>query len=96
MRWMLRLRHLAPIYGEHPVAPERNDWLLLDIVPHVLHTGHIHVYGVGEYKGVRLINSGTFENETPYIKSLGIEVTVGKVPVLDLRDLSVKIEDFSG
>jgi len=96
MRWMLRLRHLAPIYGEHPVAPERNDWLLLDIVPHVLHTGHIHVYGVGEYKGVRLINSGTFENETPYIKSLGIEVTVGKVPVLDLRDLSVEIEDFSG
>lgn len=95
MRWMLRLRHLAPIYGEHPLSPEREDWLLIDQMPHILHTGHIHVYGVGEYKGVRVVNSGTFENETPYIKSLGIEVTVGKVPILDLRDLKIEVKDFS-
>ncbi len=95
MTWMLRLRHLAPIYGEHPISPEREDWLLLDQVPHVLHTGHIHVYGVGEHNGVKVVNSGTFENETPYIKSLGIEVTVGKAILLDLRNLGVEVKDFS-
>jgi len=94
MIWMLRLRHLAPIYGEHPISPEGEDWLLLNTVPHVLHTGHIHVYGVGGYKGVKLINSGTFENETPYIKSLGIEVTVGRVPILDLASLEVEVKEF--
>ncbi len=95
MRWILRLRHLAPIYGEHPIAPESEDWLLIDQVPHVLHVGHIHVYGVGEYNGVKIVNSGTFENETPYIKSLGIEVTVGKAPILDLKSREVEVKDFS-
>ncbi|MEM4581251.1 MAG: DNA-directed DNA polymerase II small subunit [Candidatus Korarchaeum sp.] len=95
MSWMLRLRSLAPIYGEHPISPEERDWLILLEVPNVLHTGHIHVYGVGEHRGVKLINSGTFENETPYIRSLGIEVTVGRVPVLDLKNLSVEVMNFS-
>ena len=95
MSWMLRLRNLAPIYGEHPLSPEERDWLVLTEVPNVIHTGHIHVYGVGEYRGVKLINSGTFENETPYIKSLGIEVTVGKVPVLNLKNLDLEVMDFS-
>lgn len=95
MSWVLRLRNLAPIYGEHPLSPEERDWLTLEEVPNVIHMGHIHVYGVGEYRSVKLINSGTFENETPYIKSLGIEVTVGKVPVLDLKNLNVELLDFS-
>ncbi len=95
MRWILRLRHLAPIYGEHPIAPESEDWLLLDQIPHVLHVGHIHVYGVGEYNGVKVVNSGTFENETPYIKSLGIEVTVGKAPILNLGNMEIEVMDFS-
>ncbi len=95
MRWILRLRHLAPIYGEHPISPESEDWLLVDQIPHVLHVGHIHVYGVGEYNGVKIVNSGTFENETPYIKSLGIEVTVGKAPILDLKSMEIEVKDFS-
>lgn len=95
MSWMLKLRSLAPVYGEHPISPESRDWLVLTEVPNVLHTGHVHVYGVGEYKGVKLINSGTFENETPYIRSLGIEVTVGKVPILNLKNLYVETRDFS-
>lgn len=95
MRWMLRLRHLAPIYGEHSLSPESEDWMLIDQLPHLLHSGHIHVYGVGEYKGVNIVNSGTFENETPYIKSLGVEVTVGKVPIFNLMDLKIEVKDFS-
>ncbi len=94
MRWLIKLRHLAPIWGEHPISPESIDWLLIDEVPDILHTGHVHVYGVGEYKGIRVVNSGTFEEETPYIRSLGIKVTVGKVPIVDLSNLEVKIKEF--
>jgi DNA polymerase II small subunit len=94
MSWILRLRNLVPIYGEHPISPEERDWLLIENPPNLFHTGHVHVYGVGDYRGVKLVNSGTFENETPYIRSLGIEVTVGKVPVLNLENLEIKIMDF--
>lgn len=94
MSWILKLRNLVPIYGEHPISPEERDWLLIENPPNIFHTGHVHVYGVGDYKGVKLINSGTFENETPYIRSLGIEVTVGKVPILNMENLEVEIMDF--
>jgi len=94
METLLMLRHLAPIYGEHPIAPGSRDELVIEEVPDVLCMGHIHVYGIGEYKGVKLINPGTFQEETPYIRKMGIEVTPGTVPVLDLGTMNVSLERF--
>ena len=94
METLLVLRHLAPIYGEHPIAPGGRDELVIEEVPDVLCMGHVHVYGIGEYKGVKLINPGTFQEETPYIRKMGIEVTPGTVPVLDLKTMSVSLEKF--
>ncbi len=94
MAHLLRARHLAPMYGEHPIAPESRDWLVIEEVPEVVHMGHVHVFGVGAYKNVRLINSGTFQAETPYIKKMGITATPGIFPVLSLHDLSVRPLDL--
>ena len=95
MSWMLRLRSLAPIYGEHPLNPGEEDYLTIVQPPNLIHTGHVHVYGIGEYKGVVLVNSGTFENETPYIKSMGIRATVGTAISVDLRDLGARLLRFT-
>lgn len=94
METLLMLRHLAPIYGEHPIAPGNRDELVIEEAPDVLCMGHIHVYGIGEYKGVKLVNPGTFQEETPYIRKMGIEVTPGTVPVLDLRTMNISLERF--
>ncbi|MDK2464791.1 MAG: DNA-directed DNA polymerase II small subunit [Candidatus Korarchaeota archaeon] len=94
MRQLLRARHLAPMYGEHPIAPESRDWLVIEEVPEVVHMGHVHIFGVGVYRGVRLINSGTFQAETPYIKKMGITATPGIYPILSLHDLSVRPLDL--
>ncbi len=94
MMQLLKARHLAPMYGEHPIAPESRDWLVIEEVPEVVHMGHVHVFGVGAYKNVRLINSGTFQAETPYIKKMGITATPGIFPVLSLYDLSARPLDL--
>ncbi len=95
MEVLLKSRHLAPSMEVTPIIPWREDHLLLEEVPHVLATGHIHVAAFRLYRGVRLVNSGTFQDQTKLQKGVGLEPTVGTVAVVDLRDLTVRFERFA-
>src|SRR5207247_1897106 len=62
MKAMLRMRHLAPIYGgKTPIAPEAEDHLIIDEIPDIFATGHVHAAGVDQYRGVVLVNSSTWQ-----------------------------------
>lgn len=100
MEELLRRRHLAPIYGspmggKTPIAPEKEDYLVIDEVPDVLHCGHLHKYGCGEYRGVLMINSATFQKQTIFMKRQGISPTPGHVPIVDLQKKEVKAINFA-
>ena len=83
MEELLQKRHLAPIYGERtPLASELEDYLVIDEVPDVFHTGHVHINTYRKFKGVHLINSGTFQTQTEFQKIYNIEPTPAEVPVL--------------
>ena len=83
MEELLQKRHLAPIYGERtPLASELEDYLVIDEVPDVFHTGHIHINSYKKYKGVHLINSGTFQTQTEFQKIYNINPTPAEVPIL--------------
>ena len=44
---MLKRRHLAPCYGRRtPIAADIIDRLIIDPIPEVVHTGHVHIYGI--------------------------------------------------
>ena len=83
MQELLQKRHLAPIYGERtPLASELEDYLVIDEVPDVFHTGHIHINSYRRYKGVHMINSGTFQTQTEFQKIYNINPTPAEVPIL--------------
>ena len=83
MEELLQKRHLAPIYGERtPLASELEDYLVIDEVPDVFHTGHVHINTYKRFKGIHLINSGTFQTQTEFQKIYNIEPTPAEVPVL--------------
>jgi DNA polymerase II small subunit len=85
MKELLVCRHLAPVFGKKTqIAPTNTDWLVIDTIPHILHTGHLHINGLGKYRGVSLVNSGCFQSQTDFMRSFGINPTPGIVPVLDL------------
>ena len=84
MEELLRKRHLAPIYGERtPLASELEDYLVIETIPDIFHTGHIHINSYKKYNGIHLINSGTFQTQTEYQKIKNIEPTPAQVPVID-------------
>ncbi len=95
MREMLKMRHLAPIYGgKTPIAPEAEDHLIIEDVPDVFATGHVHAVGVDTYRGVVLVNSSTWQAQTPYQKMRNIEPVPARLPVVDLATGQTVIKEF--
>ena len=96
MELLLRCRHVAPTYGNStPIAPEREDRLVISATPDIFHMGHIHVFGTKKYKGSTLIASGTWMDQTPFQKRVNLMPTVGIAPIVDLQTHSVIPIDFN-
>ncbi|HEY0195934.1 MAG TPA: DNA-directed DNA polymerase II small subunit [Methanobacterium sp.] len=90
MKELLEKRHLAPIYGERtPLASEVEDHLVIEEIPDILHTGHVHINSYKKYKGVHLVNSGTFQSQTEFQKIYNIVPTCAQVPVLNQGNMKI-------
>lgn len=82
MEELLRRRHLAPMYGgRSPIAPEKDDYLVIDEVPDVLHCGHVHTYGTSFYRGVFVVNSSCWQSQTEFQKKVNLNPMPGIVAV---------------
>jgi len=96
MKLLLQSRHLAPLYGgKTTLSPENRDFLAIDRAPEIFHAGHIHVLGYCNYKGVLVVNSGGWQEQTDYMQKLGIMPTPGKVPVVNLQTLETAVLSFT-
>ena len=86
MKELLKKRHLAPMYGgKTELAPLHRDWMVIDTPPDVVHFGHAHHNAVDNYRGVQIINSGTFQSQTDFMRKQGVVPTPGIVTLLNLR-----------
>jgi DNA polymerase II small subunit len=96
MYQLLKKRHVAPQFGGHTrVAPESRDYLVIDSVPDVFHTGHVHKLGWGKYHGVLAVNSGCWQAQTDFQRSVNISPDAGYAPILDLDTLEMTVRKFS-
>jgi DNA polymerase II small subunit len=96
MYQLLRKRHVAPQYGgKNRLAPEERDYLVMDEVPDVFHTGHVHKLGYGTYHGVMAINSGCWQAQTAFQRSVNIDPDVGYAPILRLDTHELTVRDFA-
>lgn len=96
MTLFLQCRHLAPVYGgKTPLSPESRDFLVIERVPDIFHSGHIHTLGHANYRGVLVVNSGCWQTQTEYMRRLGVVPTHGLVPVVNLQTLEVRVVPFA-
>ncbi len=97
MRRMLQMRHLAPIYGSRtPIAPAERDGLVIDPVPDILVTGHLHTYGVDRYRDVLMVNASAWQAETDYQRMRNIVPHPSQATVVDLQHLAFATVDCTG
>ncbi|WP_408960020.1 DNA-directed DNA polymerase II small subunit [Natrinema sp. 74] len=96
MYHLLKKRHVAPQFGGHTrLAPEEQDYLIMEEVPDIFHTGHVHKLGFGKYHDVLAINSGCWQAQTDFQKSVNIDPDAGFAPIVDLDTLDVTVQKFS-
>ena len=95
MRHFLKARHKRPIYGSRtPIAPETEDMMVIDDVPDIFHSGHVHFVGLDMYKGVLIVNSGAWQRQTDFQESVGITPTPGMAIIVNLQTMKVYQKDF--
>ncbi|WP_136688834.1 DNA-directed DNA polymerase II small subunit [Halorhabdus amylolytica] len=88
MGQLLKKRHVAPQFGGHTrIAPEERDYLIMEDVPDVFHTGHVHKLGYGTYHNVLTINSACWQRQTSFQESVNIDPDVGYAPIVHLDKL---------
>jgi DNA polymerase II small subunit len=91
---LLKRRHLSPLYGRNPIVPEAIDYLVIDTEPEIFQTGHVHMNGIGKYRGALLLNSGTFQDLTDYQVKQGHVPTPGQVYVYEAKLGKINRVDF--
>ncbi len=85
MKEMLRSRHYAPSYGmRNQLAPEEEDLLVIEEVPDIFVSGHVHRFGMDNYKGVQLIEGSTWQSQTPFQKMMNLQPQPAKLGVVEL------------
>ncbi|MBU0498059.1 MAG: DNA-directed DNA polymerase II small subunit, partial [Candidatus Thermoplasmatota archaeon] len=96
MKLMLKKRHLAPVYGGYtPLAPEHFDYMIIDQVPDIFVTGHVHTANITQHRGVTLINASSWQSQTSYQKMLNFVPDSAKLPIVDLQSGNATTMDFS-
>jgi DNA polymerase II small subunit len=88
MEAMLKRRHLGPIYGQKtPLLSTLMDHLVIRDVPDILHTGHVHITDIINYRGVLGVNAGTWQDQTSFQKQMNINPTPAEAIVVDLSTM---------
>ena len=96
MKHLLRARHLSPIYGSQtPIAPEVEDLLVIEDIPDIFHVGHVHRAQLDMYKGILLVNSGSWQKQTPFQASVGMTPNPGIAIMVNLNTFKVLHENYN-
>jgi DNA polymerase II small subunit len=95
MKTLIQCRHLAPTYGQRTqLVPTSQDCLVIERVPDILHTGHLHLLKHEMYRGVLMVNAGCWQAQTEYQEKGGIVPTPNVIFVVNLQTMQVVQLDF--
>ena len=97
MKFLLQKRHLAPAHSSTLYIPDiRGDSLVIDKVPDIFVSGHIHKSSHGNYRNVTMLNCSCWTSQTEFQEKMGISPDPCKIPIINLQSREVKIMNFRG
>ncbi|MFH1409261.1 MAG: metallophosphoesterase [Nanoarchaeota archaeon] len=95
MKFLLTRRHLAPSHTSTLFIPDpEQDALVIERVPDVFVTGHIHKSAALTYKNTTLICGSCWQAKTAFQEKVGHNPEPGRVPLLNLQTRDIKILRF--
>ncbi len=94
MKYVLKNRHIAPVYGSSLAYPNMEDKLIIKNIPDIFVSGHLHKSSIDYYNNILTISVSSWEPPIDYQKKMGICPDFCKVPIFNLKTRETKILDF--
>ena len=95
MQEMLKRRHMAVTYGaKTPLAPEVKDYMIINPIPDIFVTGHVHRTAVNRQAGLTMINASAWQSQTPFQKMHNFHPDPAKIIITNLKTGRCKILNF--
>lgn len=95
MKLLLQKRHLAPAHSSNLYLPDtQTDPLVIDVVPDLFVSGHIHRANIGNYRNVSTISSSCWQGKTIFQERTGHKPEPSRVPVVDLKTRQIRMMRF--
>ena len=96
MKYLLQRRHLAPAHKSTLYLPDADkDNLLIDQVPDIFVSGHIHRAGVFNYRNIQMIAGSCWLKTTEYQEKMGLQPQPARVPLINLKTRKARILKFA-
>ncbi len=93
---ILERRDIMTGFGiSNPYAPNKTDYMVLDIRPDIVYLGDFHHKDFVQHKGVFIINSGTWQTQTDFEIKIGHVPTPGFCSLFNLQTKKLKYIDFN-
>jgi DNA polymerase II small subunit len=68
--------------------------MVIDTPPDLIHFGHAHHNETDVYRSVQIVNSGTFQGQTEFMRKQGIKPTPGIVTLMNLMTRKLEARVF--
>lgn len=95
MKFLLQRRHLAPTHTSTLYIPNpTKDPLIIDKVPDIFASGHIHKAVAANYRNVTLISGSCWQSTTAFQEKMGHRPEPARVPAVNLKTRQVKMLRF--
>ncbi|MDR1405070.1 MAG: DNA-directed DNA polymerase II small subunit [Candidatus Methanoplasma sp.] len=96
MKEMLVRRHLSPMYGgKTAIAPEKKDYLVIDKIPDIFVSGHVHGAGKMDHRGIKIINASAWQDQTEFQKAHNFNPNPAIMPIVNLGTGITRMIDFT-
>ena len=96
MVYLLQRRHLAPTHGSTLYIPDiQEDALLIDPIPDIFATGHIHRAQSRNYRNVTCLTGSCWTQITEDQEKRGLEPQPARAMVICLKTREVKMMNFN-
>ncbi len=95
MKKLLQKRHISPTHNCNlSVIDPEEDHMIIDKVPDIFVTGHVHKAKIDQYGKTTLISSSCWQSKTEYEEKLGHTPEPGRVAIVNLKNREAKFMKF--
>ena len=95
MKYLLQRRHLAPSHTSTQYMPNsKEDCLLIEKIPDIFISGHIHKTKAMNYRNITLMNCSCWVGQTEDQERRGIKPDPCKAILVNLKTRDIKILNF--